>query len=249
MISGEAKDRTKEGPASDKDMGAVYGPGRQKGMNISAMILTGGRSERMGQDKARLSYDRESFLSHLVRELQGTSDSSASIPPCEKAEADAYGNHTAITELFLSVAHEGDYEEMGQQLVADEHQGIGPIEGIRRGLGFAREEYLFVCAVDMPFVQRDMVFKLAQYIVPDYDAYVFREGEQIHPACAIYHRPVLACAEQMIREGRYRLRDLLNSVRTRYVDIDDTHFRSENLRNINTPQDYRESLKNRMISE
>ncbi len=249
MISGEVKDGMKETPASDKDMGAVHGPDRQKSMNISAMILTGGRSERMGQDKARLSYDRESFLSHLIRELQGTSDPSASILPCEKAEDIAYGNNTVITELFLSVAHEGDYAEMGQPLVADEHQGIGPIEGIRRGLGFAREEYLFVCAVDMPFVQRDMAFMLARCIVPDYEAYVFREGEQIHPACAIYHRSVMVCAEQMIREGRYRLRDLLGRVRTRYVDIDDTFFRAENLRNINTPQDYMESLKNRMIIE
>ncbi len=243
MISGEAEDRTKKTPASDKDMGAIHVPGRQKRMNISAMILAGGRSERMGQDKALLSYDRESFLSHLIRELQGTSDPSASILPCEKTEDRACGNNTVITELFLSVAHEGDYAEMGLPLVVDENQGIGPIEGIRRGLSSAREEYLFVCAVDMPFVQRDMVFQLAQYIVPDYDAYVFREGEQIHPACAIYHRSVLACAEQMIREGRYRLRDLSGSVRTRYVEIADTHFRAESLRNINTPQEYRESLK------
>ncbi len=200
---------------------------RAEQVNLSVMILTGGRSSRMKQDKALLEYGQDSFLGHLAGELFKDPD-----------PAPADGMHVTITEIFLSAAGSGDYAELGLPVIADENQNIGPIEGIRRGLGYAREEYLFVCAVDMPFIKRDMALRLAQFISPDYDAYVLREGERVHPACGIYHRSVGTCAERMIMQGRYRLRDLLNEVRTRYVDIDKCHFRSETLQNINTPEDY-----------
>ncbi len=203
------------------------------------MILAGGRSTRMGQDKARLRYGRESFLEHIAGVLMGDLDSVTS----EKTQA--YGvkrasgrNRVTITQVFLSVAREGDYADLGLPAVADENQGIGPIEGIRRGLEYAREEYLFVCAVDMPFIQKEMALSLAENISPDFDAYVFRVGDRIHPTCAVYHRSVLPYAARMIAEGRYRLRDLLDGVRTKYVDLNEDLFRAQNLSNINTFEDY-----------
>ncbi len=194
-------------------------------MNISAMILTGGKSSRMGQDKARLIQNGESFLEHLIVEMA----------------VSASPGRTVITELFLSAAREGDYADTGLPVVPDEHQGIGPIEGIRRGLIFAREEYLFVCAVDMPFVRREMVDYLAGLVSPEYDAYVFREESRIYPVCAIYHRRVLLQIDKMIRESRYRLRDLLSRVRTRYVDAAGEIFGDHPFMNINTPEEYHQA--------
>ncbi len=223
----------------------------------------------MGQDKALLKYDRENFLRRLAGEFskdlsrdlsKGLSkDSSKDLSKnlsknlskdlskdlsrnLSKDLDTASSGRAAITEVFLSVAREGDYKELGLPVVADENQGIGPIEGIRRGLGFAREDYLFVCAVDMPFVQKEMALHLAGFISPDHDAYIFREGGRIHPTCAIYHRSVRIRAEEMIREGRYRLGDLCNGVRVRYVDLEGSPFMERNLQNINTPEDYRMSF-------
>lgn len=218
-------------------------------MKISAMILTGGRSTRMGRDKAYLEFGspagnenadaagRDSFLGHLIREL------SEKEPECQDSfgcDAPGSSERVVLSELFLSAAHAGDYPDMGLRVVADEHRGIGPIEGILQGLYTAREEHLFVCAVDMPFVTRDMVLSLAKFICEDYDAYVFREGERIHPACAIYRRSVIPYAEQMISEGSYRLKDLLDRVRTRYVDIEEASCQTKRLMNINTPREYDE---------
>ncbi len=217
-------------------------------MNISAMILTGGRSTRMGQDKARLKYGQENFLEHIAGELAGDLNSVIQGNAQASGAKRASGvNRILITEVFLSVAREGDYAELGLPAVADENQGIGPIEGIRRGLDYAREEYLFVCAVDMPFIQREMALSLAENISPDYDAYVFREGGRIHPTCAIYHRSAGTCAGLLISEGRYRLSDLLDGIRTRYVDLSEGLFRTQNLKNINTPEDYRNTIGTQLI--
>ena len=98
----------------------------------SVAILAGGKSTRMGQDKALLKLNNERFIDRLAREFR----------PCG--------------EVFLSAAHPGDYADVGLHVVADEHQEIGPIEGIRQALIYAHKDYVFVCAADMPFLKKEM---------------------------------------------------------------------------------------------
>ncbi len=244
-------------------------------MNISVVILSGGRSVRMGQDKARLILNRKDFVSTLAGELSADqcqqpanqslqsadysqhaasqslqradySQQSADQRPqllqtsdCQPSERhESLSEHSAITQVMISAAHEDDYADLGLQVLSDEHQGIGPIEGIRQGLRFASEEYVFVCAVDMPFVQRKMALYLAGLITEEYQAYVYRAEGRVFPTCAIYHRSVLPVIESLIRQERYRLREILDSVHTRYVDMDENMFGRDALMNVNTPEEY-----------
>ena len=185
-------------------------------MNISAMILSGGKSSRMGQDKASLKWKQTTMLEHLAGELT-----------CD-----------GISEVFISVAKEGDYAKTGLRVCVDENRGIGPMEGIRRGLLIAREEYLFVCAVDMPYVTGKTALYLANLITPEYNAYVFREGGKIHPVCAVYHKSVLPEIETLIREENYKLSELLFRVHTLYADLDQSGLEKKNLMNVNTQEEY-----------
>ena len=184
-------------------------------MNLSAAILAGGQSSRMGRDKALLVLNRQRLIDRLVQEFSAS-----------------------CSEVIISAARQDDYKECGVPVVADEFRGIGPIEGIRQSLRFCSSDHVFVCAVDTPFVRREMVQYLAEFISSDYDAIVFRDGDRIHPLCGIYSRTVLPVAQEMISEGRYRLMDLLSRVRTKYADIDTGRFGSKSLLNINTPEDY-----------
>ena len=168
----------------------------------------------MGQDKARLVLNRQRFIDHLIGEFSGG------------------------CEVMLSVAHQGDYAECGIRTVADENRGIGPIEGLRQALRFSGSDFVFVCAVDMPFVRREMMMYLAEFISSDYDAFVFCEEDRIHPLCGIYSRAALGTVQDLITEGEYRLTELLARIRTKYVDIRTSCFGSDTLRNINTPDDY-----------
>ena len=144
-----------------------------------------------------------------------------------------------ISEILVSAAREGDYAKCGLPVIADENQGIGPMEGIRRGLLLAKEEYLFVCAVDMPFVSGKTALYLAGQIRPEYNAYVFIDGGKIHPACAIYHKSVLPVIETQIREKHYKLSELLVRVQTMYVNLDESGLDRKSLVNVNTPEEYR----------
>ncbi|MCR5748259.1 MAG: molybdenum cofactor guanylyltransferase [Lachnospiraceae bacterium] len=242
-------------------------------MNISAMILTGGRSVRMGHDKAQLKWKDESLIEHLAHELKGKeshdspdlyyreditgSDTSGSdaneayISGFDADEADISGfddtgsdiSSPVITEVFISAAKNSDDYNTGLHVAADEHDHIGPIEGIRQGLLYAKEEYLFICAVDMPYVKKEMALFLADKISRDHTAYIFKEGTRIHPTCGIYHRSVLPVIDTMISKKQYSLKKLLSQTKTIYFDINDCGFSNKNLTNINTPEEYRTAVK------
>lgn len=181
----------------------------------SVAILAGGKSTRMGQDKALLKLNNERFIDRLAREFR----------PCG--------------EVFLSAAHAGDYADVGLTVVADEHKEIGPIEGIRQALIYAHKDYVFVCAADMPFLKKEMAEYLAEFISSDYDAYVFQDEKRCHPLCAIYHKSVLSVIEAQIAKGQYRLVDILQAVRTKYVSLEYSCFDAKTVRNINTRDEYR----------
>ena len=183
-------------------------------MDLIAVILAGGRSSRMGRDKALLELNEQKFIDHLVQELSG------------------------CCKVMISAAHQDDYAGYGVPVIADETKDIGPIEGIRQALRSSVSEYVFVCAVDTPFVRKEMVQYLAEFISSDYDAFVFRDGNRIHPHIGIYSRTALPAIEEMIGEKQYRLTELLSRIRTKYVDIGTSCFDRKVLRNINTPDDY-----------
>ena len=168
----------------------------------------------MGRDKALLELNERKFIDHLVQELSG------------------------CCKVMISAAHQDDYAGYGVPVIADETKGIGPIEGIRQALRSSVSEYVFVCAVDTPFVRKEMIQYLAEFISSDYDAFVFRDGDRIHPHIGIYSRAALPAIEEMIGEKQYRLTKLLSRIRTKYVDIGTSCFDRKVLRNINTPDDY-----------
>ena len=188
-------------------------------LNISVGILAGGESTRMGEDKALIRIGNERIIDRLTSEL------------------------SPFHKILISAAKHGIYDDLGYPVVYDEHARTGPIEGIRRVLQEADTEYVFVCAADMPNIKKELVSYLAGYISSDYDCYVIADEDHIQPLCAIYSKAVLPVIEKLMEEGRYRLREILKRVRTRYISLEYTCFDSDTVRNINTRQDLLDMIK------
>jgi len=184
-------------------------------IKLSAGILAGGKSTRMGQNKALLKLNDRRFIDRISGELG------------------------SFSQVLISVAEKGVYEDTGLQIVYDEHKEIGPMEGIYQILLAAKEEYVFICAADMPFVTKELVSYMAEFISSDYDCYVVMDEEHIHPLCAIYSKSILGVIKQQIEDGNYRLMNILNSVRTKYIRLQYTCFDKKVVKNINTKQEYR----------
>lgn len=184
-------------------------------VRLSTGILAGGKSTRMGQNKALLKLNERRFIDRISDELG------------------------SFSEVLISAASKGVYEDTGFKVVYDEHLDIGPIEGIYQILKEAEEEYVFICAADMPFIRKELVSYMAEFISSDYDCFCIMDEEHIHPLCAIYSRKMLGVIEELIAKGQYRLMNILNGVRTKYIRLERTCFDKKIVKNINTRDEYK----------
>lgn len=189
---------------------------KKKIPTFSVGILAGGKSTRMGQNKALLEFQNETMIGRISRQFSDCG------------------------EVLVSASQRGLYEAEGLRVVYDEADCIGPIEGIRQLLSHAKEEYVFICAADMPFVNREIAEYLAEFISSDYDCYVVTDEEHVHPLCAIYSKRILPVIEALIREKRYKLIEIMNRVRTKFVSLKFTSFDRRIVKNVNTKDEYLE---------
>lgn len=183
-------------------------------MKLSTGILAGGKSTRMGQNKALLQLNNVRFIDRIRKELSG------------------------FSETLISAAAKGEYEDMGLPVVYDEHQDIGPIEGIYQILKHAGQEYVFICAADMPFLKKELVLYMAEFVSSDYEVFCLMDEDRVHPLCAIYSKRVLGVVEELIAGGQYRLVDILSRVRTKYIKLEQSCFEKKLVKNINTRKEY-----------
>lgn len=95
---------------------------------ISAIILAGGESRRMGRDKAWIEWEGRPLIGWAVERVR----------------------RIGIKEVFISGRPDGDYSRLGCPVLLDLEPGLGPLGGIERGLHHCTSPLLLVLAVDMP---------------------------------------------------------------------------------------------------
>jgi len=184
--------------------------------NIGAVILAGGMSRRMGENKALLKLEGKTFLERIAGQLSG----------CE--------------ELLLSVDRSEPYERCRLRIVEDQYPDCGPIGGLYSALKACRSNWLFAVSCDMPLFEQGLAEYLSSFVTDDYDAYiaVTRDG-WLHPLCAIYSQNATNLFEAQIKRGNYSLIQALTEMRTKPIPLRHSAYPDEMLSNINTPEQYR----------
>jgi molybdopterin-guanine dinucleotide biosynthesis protein A len=181
---------------------------------ISAALLAGGASSRMGRDKAHLEIDGLPIASRISRLL------------------------AVLFEDVLIVGGDPPATACGRR-VADLDGPQCALRGVASALAAASCERVLVVATDLPLLSADVLLALVAW--PEADAVVPRTASGLHPLCALYRRdPVLAVARDRLADGRLALRGLLDAIDTATleeadlarVDPDGTA-----LLNVNTPED------------
>ena len=181
---------------------------------LSAVVLIGGQSLRMGKDKAFLKYNNQTFLELLLQQL------------------------SVCDETLISVNDKNKYQESKHLIVEDEIREIGPLGGIYSCLKVCKNDYLFVCATDMPFLESKIIYFIGEFFSSSYDCFVIKSANKIHPLCAVYHKNCIPIIEKMIEAGNYRLMDLLGELKVKYIPLEYSCFDDEIVSNINTVQAY-----------
>ncbi len=203
----------------------------KNGMRIGAIILAGGRSERMGRPKESLPLRGDTLLGHALSSLAGCAD-----PLLVIARDDAQ----QLPPLPVGVTR-----------IHDEHPGIGPLAALVTGLrwlaahaGFAPTDAAFATACDQPFLTADAVRWLTGRL-GTHDLVMPRVGERLQPLCAIYRLAVLPFAERLLATGTVTPRSLAAADGARVLEEHEVRAFDPSLRflqNLNTPEDYRRAL-------
>lgn len=201
-------------------------------MEISWIVLAGGRSTRLGRDKTQEKIFNRSLLQIVVDSLRG------------------YDCEIIITTAANKPLQQCiDHPKL--RIVGDVYPDKGPLGGIYTGLTESNSFYNLVTAGDMPFLNQNLLLHMLQ-ISADSDVVIPRLNGQLEPLHGIYSKDCLATMECLLKLNNPSVLQLLASVKTRHVEIDEINrFDPEHLSffNINNENDLnraRELAKRRM---
>lgn len=182
----------------------------------AAAVLAGGRSRRMGRDKARLEWGDTSMLGHVLSLVRG-----------------------AFEAVYLSARTRNSYRDFGLPVVEDRTPNAGPLGGIVSVFEAVEHDWLFVTACDMPFAEPEVWRALADRVTNDVDVVMPRTALGLEPLCAFYHRRCLPVFEDALAAGIRSIRDACRGLRVVEVDMRDLDTRAiDPFANLNTPADF-----------
>jgi molybdenum cofactor guanylyltransferase len=190
--------------------------------DATAVVLTGGKSSRMGRAKALLPFDGEPLIVHIVRHLK-----------------------RVFAETVVVAAPEQELPLLPVALVRDQVAYQGPVSGIYRGLKAATKEVCFVTSCDAPFLDLALISHLLSEI-SDCDVVVPFWQERFQPLHAVYRRSVAPLLHEQLERGELRPIFLYDKVRTRKVHEDEIRTldpEGMSFLNMNSPADYDSALQ------
>ncbi len=200
---------------------------RGDNMNIGALILMGGKNSRMdGSIKGLLKINGITFLEQIKKNLCGFSNI-----------------YLSLNKNFSNEEIE-KYKKMGLKVIVDIYDEIGPMGGIYSALKNCEEEYLFITACDMPFINNDLINNLISYVNDDVDVVLFSKENRIYPMGAIYSKRLITHLEELIENKDYKLKTLINKSRSREILMEETDISNDVFNNINTIEEYNKLIKN-----
>ncbi len=181
-------------------------------MLAAGFVLVGGRSERMGRDKARLPVSANFLVDEVARQVRSAAATVALVGQAER------------------------YRDLPYDCFDDLRPGAGPLGGIETALGTARGDLNLIVACDMPGLRsewlQDLVGRAAKRASR---CLICRDvSGRVHPLCGIWSPDCLPVVQRALDEKRLRLHDVLHELAADYLTIDCPIW------NVNTPAEWRE---------
>ena len=176
----------------------------------AGFVLAGGRSSRMGQDKALLPWKGSTLIQSVAREV-----------------FNAAGNVTLIGSPQR-------YGKLGFPVIPDKIEGCGPLGGLHAALSATSAEWNVLVACDMPAITSQLIEQLLEAAEGSgCDALVPETPGGLEPLCAVYHARLLPAVESAIHSKLLKMHDFVSIIQTRLWPAPDPAV----FRNINTPQE------------
>jgi molybdenum cofactor guanylyltransferase len=191
-------------------------------IDATGFITAGGRSTRMGQDKAWLDLGGRAMIEYVIDAL------------------------ASVTPKLAIIANSTEYERLGYPVFADLHAGIGPLEAIRTALSNSVTSPAVLVGCDLPFVTAGLINRILNIPGDHYATVPIGADGKLEPLCAIYRPEALPIVTDLISRGERRVSLLFDRVPTRLVSFDELRDLPGSklfFENINTPEDFERARK------
>jgi len=186
--------------------------------SLTGIILSGGKSVRMGRDKAFIEIDGIPIIQRIYNIFE-----------------------KLFNEIIIVTNQKEFYSGFKAKIVSDLIVNNGALGGLYTGLFFSSNLYSFCVACDMPFLKESMI----QYLIKqanEYDVIVPRTEDGLQPLHAVYSKNCLESIKNIIGMGKYKIIDFYPLVKTKIIEESELisldinlNLMRESFVNINTP--------------
>ncbi|UCE63637.1 MAG: molybdenum cofactor guanylyltransferase [Nitrospirota bacterium] len=187
--------------------------------HISGVLLAGGKSRRMGQDKRHLMISGKSLFNHALHVLESV-----------------FSEIIIVVDTISSVV-----SEINHRVVTDLIPDKGSAGGLFTGLTYSPNPQVFAVACDMPFLNPAVIKKICD-MSDSTDVTMVKLSNGLHPMHSVYSKGCLPVLRRMIEADQLRLQDLLlqKELETKILGpevVQDIDPQFKSFLNVNTPAD------------
>jgi len=189
-------------------------------VSVSAAIMAGGKSRRMGQDKAWILLDGEPLVRRVANVL------------------------AEVADEVIVVANDPRFESLGFRVVRDRYPAAGALGGIATGVGAASHDAVLVAACDMPFLSAELWRVLVGH-AGEADVVIPRIGAEYETLHALYTKACLPAMARALAQDRLRVISFFDEVRVLALEEPELRGADPTLRsfmNVNPPEELAAAL-------
>ena len=148
---------------------------------ITAIILAGGKSSRMGSEKGLIPYQGSPFVRHIISAVE------------------------PLADHILIVTDNPAYNEFGFERIEDRFKERGPLSGLYSGLEASSTAYNIVLSCDIPLITSELLRKLLDGKKEEADIVHLKVSGKVMPLIALYHKRCSATCEFLLNKNERRL--------------------------------------------
>ena len=183
-------------------------------MSLTAIILAGRKSTRMGQDKAFIQWKGKSFLEHIINTAKQLTD---------------------------NVVLSGDMQRLAQfglEVIEDQEYGNGPVYGLASCFGKVKTDNVLVLSCDVPQISAIDLEYLVSHHTEELDVTCFEYQGKVMPLIGIYNSSAFKAFKRAMKNEQRRLFSVLDGLKVKTIK----YKGADGLMNINCPEDLKALL-------
>lgn len=193
-------------------------------MQTTGIIVAGGKSSRMGTNKALLNIGGKTVIERIASELRKT-----------------------VSNLIIVTNSFEEYRFLGLPMVEDQWKDSGPLAGLHAGLTASHSDKNLVVACDMPFISAQFGGILLSFLEEHQAAVPYIAG-QLHPLFAAYRKETAEEINQSLHKQELRIRQFYGKIKTKLVTEADLakfpyRYQEKHLFNMNQPEEFKKAVE------